>query len=190
MVDDAHVLPPAAAADLTAKLEALQKDTHRQLVVATVKDLQGRDIADYGYRLGRSWGVGLRDVDNGAVLIVAPTEHQVRIEVGRGLEPVLTDAWSSETIRTTITPRFKAGDLPGGILAGVDAIGAQLRAAPEEAQARLDAAAKGFDQQHQRRRSSGGGGGVPIGLIFWGVVLLFVVLPAFGRRRWGGRRWS
>ncbi|PAV68498.1 hypothetical protein WR25_06197 [Diploscapter pachys] len=144
VVDAANVLPPETKAALTQKLEALQKDTKRQLVVATIPDLQGDTIEDYGYKLGRSWGVGLRDVNNGAILIVAPNQ------------------------RKDVIPRFKAGDMPGGITAGVDALDKQLRASPEEQQARLDAAAKQFDQIHQRsaeRRS--GGGGVPFGLIIW-----------------------
>ena len=114
VVDAAHVLPPATQAELTAKLEALQKDTHRQLVVATVPDLQGYPVEDYGYKLGRAWGVGLRDVNNGAILLVAPTERKVRVEVGYGLEPVVTDALSSVIINQDILPRFKAGALPGG----------------------------------------------------------------------------
>ena len=188
VVDAAEVLPPAAEADLSAKLEALQRDTKRQLVVATVPDLQGYDIAEYGYKLGRSWGVGLRDVNNGAILLVAPTERKVRIEVGYGLEPILTDALSSTIIADTVTPKFKAGDLPGGIDAGVDAIARQLRASPDEAKARTDAAATAFDRAH-RRQASGGGGGVPVGIVFVGIVLLFVILPAL-RGGGRGRRWS
>ena len=193
VVDAANVLPPETKAALTQKLEALQKDTKRQLVVATIPDLQGDSIEDYGYKLGRSWGVGLRDVNNGAILIVAPNQRKVRIEVGRGLEPFITDALSSVIINQDVIPRFKAGDMPGGITAGVDALDKQLRASPEEQQARLDAAAKQFDQIHQRsaeRRS--GGGGVPFGLIIWALILLFVLVPLIiGRRRsagpWGRR---
>lgn len=193
VVDAADVLPPEAEAALTQKLEALQKDTKRQLVVATIPDLQGYPIEDYGYKLGRAWGVGLKDVNNGAILLVAPNQRKVRVEVGRGMEPILTDALSSVIINRDIVPRFKAGDYPGGIDAGVDALAAQMRASPEEQQARLDAATKQFDQIHQRsteRRS--GGGGAPFGLIIWAVILLFVLVPLIiGRRRsrgpWGRR---
>ncbi len=190
VVDAANVLPPAAKAELETKLEALQRDTHRQLVVATVPDLQGYPIEDYGYRLLRAWAVGLKDVNNGAILIVAPNERKVRVEVGYGLEPILTDALSSVTINEQILPRFKAGDLPGGVVAGADTLVAQLRAAPEEAQARADAAAAAFDKAHRGSGQSTGGGGVPVALIFWGAVFLFFILPALtrGRRkgRWGG----
>lgn len=180
VVDAANVLPPAVKADLTQKLAALQRDTKRQLVVATIPDLQGYPIEDYGYRLGRAWGVGLRDVNNGAILIVAPNDRKVRIEVGTGLEPYLTDALSSVIVNTDVLPRFKAGDLPGGIVAGVDAIATQLRASPDEAKARTDAAIAAFDKAHRAKRS----GEVPIGLVFWGMVLLFVLLSLLRR---GGR---
>jgi uncharacterized protein len=97
VVDAANKIDPATKAQLEQKLESLQKDTGRQLVVATIPDLQGYPIEDYGYRLGRAWGVGLKDADNGAILFVAPNEGKgqrgPRLEVGRGLEPILTDAW-------------------------------------------------------------------------------------------------
>ncbi len=186
VVDGANVLPADVEAGLTAKLDALQKDSKRQLVVATVPDLQGYPIEEYGYKLGRAWGVGMTDVNNGAILLIAPNERKVRVEVGEGLEPIVTDAFSSVTINQDILPRFKAGDLPGGVVAGTDAIIGQLRASPEEAQARLDAAVKQFDATRQTRRSSGSGGGFPISLIFWGMILLFVLL-SFGRRGKGRR---
>lgn len=198
VVDNANVLPPATEADLTAKLQALQRDTKRQLVVATIADLQGRPLEDYGYRLGRAWGVGLKDVDNGAMLLIAPNEpagqRGPRIEVGVGLEPVLTDALSSVIINTAMMPRLRAGDVPGAMTAGTDRLIEQLRLAPEEAKARTDAAVAEFDRTN-RRAGNRSGGGFPIALIFWGAVLLFVVLPIFagGRGRsgpWGksGRR--
>ncbi len=195
VVDAANVLPPETEAALTAKLEALQKDTRRQLVVATIPDLQGYSNEEYGYKLGRDWGVGLRDVNNGVVLFIAPNapagQRGARIEVGRGLEPILTDALSGVIINTDMLPRLKAGDIPGGVTAGVDAIATQLRASPEEAQARLDAATKQFDHVHRRSASNDSGGGVPFGLVIWGIVLLFVLIPLLrGRKRagpWGKR---
>ncbi|WP_375403558.1 TPM domain-containing protein [uncultured Sphingomonas sp.] len=193
VVDAANVLPPAVEADLTAKLGALQRDTKRQLVVATVANMQGYPIADYGYRLGRAWGVGLADVNNGAILLIAPNEppgqRGPRIEVGYGLEPVLTDALSSVIINERMMPRLKGGDVPGAMTAGVDAIVAQLRASPDEAKARTDAAVAEFDRTHRRRTQQDGGGGVPGSLIFWGVIFAFVVLPMLRGRRGGGRRY-
>src|SRR6201996_2031812 len=95
VVDDAHVLSSQTQADLTAKLAALEQKTGDQVVVVTLPSLQGYEIEDYGYQLGRAWGIGAKGKNNGALFIVAPSEHKVRIEVGYGLEPVLTDALTS-----------------------------------------------------------------------------------------------
>ncbi|HWH17958.1 MAG TPA: TPM domain-containing protein, partial [Allosphingosinicella sp.] len=182
VVDNANLLSPADEAALTGKLEALEQASSRQLVVATVPSLQGYEIEDYGYRLGRAWGIGQSEANNGAILLVAPNERKVRIEVGYGLEPILTDAFSSVIINQTILPRFRQGDYPGGISAGADEIIEQLQAPPEQAERRaLEAAAQ------QQARDSGDGGSV-FPLIFWGMVLLFVILPMMrGGRR--GRRY-
>jgi uncharacterized protein len=138
VVDQANMLDPAQEAELTAKLEGLETRTKRQLVVATLDSLEGYEISDYGYRLGRAWalgqdGNGETEKDNGAILIVAPNERKMRIEVGYGLEPVLTDGLSSTIIRNDITPRFKEGDFVGGINAGVDRIVTQLVLPADEA---------------------------------------------------------
>jgi len=182
VVDAANILPADRAAALTARLEAFQQKTGRQLVVATVPDLQGYPIEDYGYRLLRTWGVGLKDVNNGAILIVAPHERAVRIEVGYGLEPVLTDAFASVIINTQIVPRFKAGDMPGGIEAGTDALIRQLSLPDQEAKAKLDAAVAAFDRTHRRQ----GEQGAPLSLVFWGIVAFFILL-SFLRNHAGGQ---
>lgn len=194
MVDEANVLPPAVEAELTAKLSALQRDTKRQLVVATIADLQGFELADYGYRLGRAWGAGLGDVDNGAILFIAPNnppgQRGPRLEVGTGLEPILTDAFASIVINRDMMPRLTSGDVPGAMVAGTDAVLTQLRASPEEAQARLNAAVKEFDRTHRSQAGNEqGNGGIPFSLIFWGLILLFVVLPMLRRGGGGGRRY-
>lgn len=188
VVDEAKVLPPAQAAAITAKLDTLQKTTGRQLVVATVASLQGRTIEDYGYQLGRAWGVGLKGLDNGAILLVAPNDRKVRVEVGYGLTPVLTDLYSTLLVQNKILPAFKAGDLPGGITAGVDDLVTQLSLPDPEAKARLDAAVA----EHDRAQDEGG---FPIGLIFWGLVAGFVILAMLrsggggGGGGGGGRRY-
>ncbi|WP_010218513.1 TPM domain-containing protein [Sphingomonas sp. PAMC 26621] len=188
VVDAANVLPPATEADLNAKLEALQKDTKRQLVVATIPNLEGRELEEYGVGLGRAWGVGLKDANNGAILFIAPNEPKghrgPRIEVGYGLEPFLTDAFIGRVIREQMIPKLsQSGDIPGAMEAGTDALIKQLRASPEEAKAETDAAAAAFDKTHQRARN---GGGFPIGLVFWGLVIGFVLLTAMRRRGGGG----
>ncbi|WP_310225928.1 TPM domain-containing protein [Sphingobium xenophagum] len=180
VVDAANLLDPAQEQALSEKLIAQKQASGRSLVVATIPDLQGYDIADYGYRLGRSWGIGDKD-SNGALLIVAPNDRKVRIEVGYGLEGTLTDALSSQIIRNAITPRFKAGDMPGGILAGVDQITALLALPPEEAQARAAAA------EAEARKANSGGGAI---LGFWAVMffVFFILLPLLSRAG-GGKRY-
>lgn len=140
VVDAANIMPADVEARLTQKLEALEKNSGRQLVVATVADLQGYEISDYGYRLGRAWGLGDKQRNDGAILIVAPTQRKVRIEVGYGIEGILTDGLSFLIIEKTIIPRFKAGDVPGGIEAGADALIRQLTLPESEARAQAKAA--------------------------------------------------
>ena len=141
VVDQAGLLDVATEQALTEKLEALEAKSSDQLVVVTVRSLQDQEIEDYGYQLGRAWGIGQKEGDNGALLIVAPNERRVRIEVGYGLEPILTDAFSSMVIRDEILPAFSEGDYQAGVVRGVDALIAQLELDPAEAQARAAAAA-------------------------------------------------
>jgi uncharacterized protein len=180
VVDTADLLPQTDEDALTAKLAALEQATGRQVVVATVPDLQGYPVEDYGYKLGRAWGIGQKGANNGAILLVAKQEHKIRIEVGYGLEPILTDAYSGEIIRDKITPAFKDGNFVGGINAGVDAIAEQLQAPPEAQEQRAQQAAA---QQTKRHHQSGSF--VP--LIFWAIILLFVIIPAVRGRRYGRR---
>lgn len=119
IVDNAGLLDDATEAQLTSDLAALEQKSTDQIVVVTLPSLQGYDIDDYGYQLGRHWGIGQKGKDNGALLIVAPNERKVRIEVGRGLEQHLTDAMSKLIIENAILSRFRRGDFQGGILAGV-----------------------------------------------------------------------
>ena len=190
VVDNADLLSSEEEAALTAKLEALETQSQRQLVVATIPDLQGYDISDYGYQLGRAWGLGDAQRNDGALLLVAPNDRKVRIEVGYGLEGYLTDALSALIIQNQILPRFRDGDFPGGIEAGTDAIIAQLQLPPEEA-------AKIAAEASKARESDGG---FPIGVMIWlAFMFFFFVLPLLagrGRRRkyrskgegpWGSR---
>jgi uncharacterized protein len=189
VVDAANVIPPDAEAALTAKLDALQKDTHRQLIVATIPDLQGYPLEDYGYKLGRAWGVGLKDVNNGIILFIAPNEpagHRgPRIEVGNGLEPIVTDALASVIINDRMIPLLKAGQVPEAMTAGTDALIEQLRASPDEAKARTDAAIADFDSKQKRKSSSGG---FPVGFIIWAMIITFVILSSL-RGRGRGRKY-
>ena len=137
VVDQANVIPADVEAQLTARLAALEARSSDQLVVATVTSLQGYEIEEYGYRLGRTWQIGQGErLNNGVILLVAPNERKVRIEVGYGLEGVLTDMFTGQVVRNNIVPAFKAGDMVGGIVAGVAGIEELLVADPAELQAR------------------------------------------------------
>src|SRR5262245_4412228 len=120
VVDDAGVLDAPTRAALTEKLAALEAKTTDQLVVATVRSLQGTSIEDYGNRLFRNWRLGQQGKNNGVLLVVAPNERKVRIEVGYGLEGTLTDAVTRLIIENGIIPRFRANDFSGGISRGID----------------------------------------------------------------------
>jgi uncharacterized protein len=189
VVDDAGILSAATRGQLADLLAATEQKTGDQVVVVTLKSLQGYEIDDYGYQLGRAWGIGQKGKNNGALLIVAPNEHRVRIEVGYGLEGDLTDAQSRVIIERLITPAFKKGDFDGGVMAGTRAIvgvlGGDPNALPQDATAGAPAQDDHF--------------GIPI---FWIILLLFFI---FGRgafwpllfmssgRGWGGgggSRWG
>lgn len=139
VVDQAELLSPDAEARLTLQLEALEQQTGDQLVIVTLSSLQDREIEEYGYQLGRAWGIGKSTNDSGALLLIAPGERKVRIEVGYGLEPVLTDAMSSSIIHDRILPPFRTGDFERGIFDGTDAIVEQLLLDPAEAAQRAAA---------------------------------------------------
>ena len=126
VTDAAHVLSPEQISNLTVKLEQLERTTKHQLVVATVPSLGGRDVADFAKDLGNRWAIGRKEYNDGVVLLVAPHERKVRIAVGYGLEKVLTHEVCQQIIDTLMLPRFRKGDLPGGIEAGTDALIARL----------------------------------------------------------------
>jgi uncharacterized protein len=123
IVDEAGLLREADRQDLMRALEAIEQKSSDQVVVYVARSLQGYPIEDFGYQLGRNWQIGQKDTNNGVILIVAPTDRKVRIEVGRGLEPQLTDAMSKLIIQNAILPAFRRGDFPAGIKAGVRDIG-------------------------------------------------------------------
>jgi len=118
VVDAAGVLGEQTEQQLTARLQAHEEKTRNQVVVVTVPDLQGYEVSDYGYRLGRHWGIGQKGEDNGALLLIAPNERKLRIEVGYGLEGTLTDALSSDIIRNTVVPHLRDGDFDAAARAG------------------------------------------------------------------------
>ncbi len=180
VVDDAHMLSPQVQADLTQKLAALDASNSRQLIVVTLPSLQGYDIADYGYQLGRAWGVGQKATNNGALFIIAPNERKVRIEAGYGVEGVLTDAMTSVILQRAVLPRFKAGDMPGGVVAGTQALIEQLSLDPSVAEQKAAEAAS-------QRQTSSGRGGSPFGLIVVVLIVVFVLRSVMSGGGRGGR---
>ena len=119
VTDLAGVLDAAGRNEIVSRARHVEEATGAEIAVATVKSLDGMTIEDYASRLFRQWGVGKKGKDNGVLLLVAPIERKVRIEVGYGLEPVLPDGLAGEIVRTDILPAFKNGDYPLGILAGL-----------------------------------------------------------------------
>ena len=122
VVDGANIIPQDARAALETKLKDLEDKSGIQLVVATLASLQGYEIEPFANGLFRAWKLGEAKANNGVLLLVAPNEKRVRIEVGYGLEGTLTDALSKVIIANAMAPRFKANDFAGGITRGVDDI--------------------------------------------------------------------
>jgi uncharacterized protein len=129
--DFASVLDESDESYLETFLETLERDTTAEVVVATVASLEGMTVEEYANRLFAEWGIGQARQDNGVLLLVAPGERAVRIEVGYGLEPILPDGLAGEIIRTEILPEFRAGNLPRGIGRGLNRISQIARRDPE-----------------------------------------------------------
>ena len=197
VVDEAGILPPPAVETLTAQLAAHEKRTGEQVVVAVVKSLQGQAIEDYGYQLGRAWGIGQKDKNTGVILLVAPNERKVRIEVGYGLEGDLTDAVSATIIDQVILTHFRQGDMAGGVVAGAGqilrALGDDIPVTPPPPRHR---------QPKQDDEGHGSIGSILFtflifGLFFWlarrrgggGMFLPFLIASSFGGGR-GGSSWG
>jgi uncharacterized membrane protein YgcG len=141
VVDQADILSPAVRTDVAAQSKELEEKSGIQLVVATVPSLQGSDIETFANQLFRAWELGQAQKNNGVLLLVAPNERKVRIEVGYGLEGTLTDALASTIISGAIVPHFKRGDFSGGVEGGVHGIVAVLRTDPSQWQAQALVAA-------------------------------------------------
>lgn len=177
VVDAANIIDEATEAQLTQQLDEFEERNQRQFVIATVPDLQGFDIADYGYRLGREWGIGDSERDDGVLLIVAPHERLMRIEVGYGLEGTLPDGLAFEYIEE-MKDYFREGEFSAGIAHGAQRIITQLELPPEEAAL--------VAQQATQERA--GEGGFPVGALIWlALIFFFFVLPMLGGR--GKRRY-
>ncbi|MHA0333683.1 TPM domain-containing protein [Sphingomonas aquatilis] len=138
VVDGADVIPAAQEKALNDQIVTWVGSSGHQLAVVTVPDLGGLGIKSYGYQLGRKWGLGDAQRKDGVILLLAPSARKVRIEVGYGLEPVLTDAATGKIVSATIVPRLRAGDVPGALSAGADAIMSIASAEPVAAMTAVD----------------------------------------------------
>jgi uncharacterized protein len=177
VVDETGILPPQAVATLTAQLAGHEQRTGQQVVVAVVKSLQGQPIEDYGYQLGRAWGIGQKGKNTGAILLVAPNERKVRIEVGYGLEGDLTDAVSSTIIDQVILTHFRQGDMAGGIQAGAVQI---LRALGDDLPVGAPAPMPAHAARQERENGHGSIGAILLTFLIFGLFLWLA------RRRGGG----
>ena len=179
--DGANVIGPVDEQLLDAKLRAYNERTGRSLIVATVPSLQEDTVENFAVRLYQAWGIGGAETDAGVLMLVAPTEHEARIEVGYGLHQYVTDILSGRIMREQMIPRFKENDYAGGINAGIEALITQLDLDPADAKAINEAAAAAARNRDE-------GGGFPIGTIIWlGFLFIFFILPMLGRVR--GKRY-
>lgn len=129
IMDQAGILAPATEAHLADVSGELERRTTDQLVVVTVPDLHGRDVAEMGLAYSRAWGIGQRGKDNGVLILVAPNEHRVRIEVGCGLEAILPDERAAQIINEQMIPAYRQSNFDQGTERGAEAIAAALTAA-------------------------------------------------------------
>jgi uncharacterized protein len=162
------LLDASTEARLTQMLAAHEQAVGEQVVV-TVPDIQGRSIEEFGVELDRRWGIGQKGKDNGALLIVARDERQIRIEVGYGLEERLTDAQSSLIINNIIMPAFKQGDFARGINEGAAAMISVLGGKPLQGAQGLIADSQYADEP------------LPILLFFLLVIILTLIRRGHGR---------
>ncbi|MET0377464.1 MAG: TPM domain-containing protein [Spongiibacteraceae bacterium] len=166
VVDAANLLDANIEQQLSTQLAQFEQDSSIQLVVVTLPDLQGYPVEDYGYQLGRHWGIGEKGKNNGVLLIVAPQDRALRIEVGYGLEGTLTDALSSNIINAIIVPNFKRGAFADGIVQGAQAIQAALTGEYQPKPVRA--------KKSQRP---------PLGVfLFFGLIVLLMMFGGGGRR--------
>jgi uncharacterized membrane protein YgcG len=174
VVDQAGLLSPQLESQLDSLLVQHELATSDQVVVVTLKSLQGIEIADYGYQLGRYWGIGQQEKDNGVMLIVAPNEHKVRIEVGYGLEGTLSDAICNDIIQSVILPAFRQGEYGDGIRSGTIAMLQALGGSYE------------FGKPEAYSRWGNEDDAIPSALHISGDILYSVILPALHRGDYGG----
>jgi uncharacterized protein len=176
VVDDAGLLTYPEEVAITADVKALEDKSSDQVVVVTLPSLQGYTIEDFGHQLGRHWGIGTEKLDNGVILIVAPNERKVRIEVGRGLEGILTDALSKLIIENAMLPRLREGDFAQGIKDGVRDVILVLTGDAAEVEQRAKA-------RHDADKIAVNW----LMVIFWTLIILWIAYSIWSSARYASR---
>ena len=164
VVDNAEILKAETKRNLAARLKAHEQETSEQIAVLTVPSLEGESIESYAEQVFNTWKLGQKGKDNGVLVLVAPSERRMRIEVGYGLEGTLTDVAASRIVRNVMTPRFKEGNFDAGIEQGVAAVIGQLTGgaapaadAPPVAERKSDSFFEGPDLPSRPRCASSRG---------------------------------
>jgi uncharacterized protein len=178
--DGANIISDGEEQLLDARLRDYNRTTGRAIIVATVPSLDGEEVEPYARKLAEHWEIGGKESENGLLLLVAPNERQMWISTARGLQERMTDIMAGRIYRDVIVPRFKAGDMSGGIVAGVDAIVAQLDMDPAQA--------KAIEEAEAARQANMAKEAAPVlaGVVFW-IVMIIVFAVVFGRRARGRR---
>lgn len=127
VMDTADMLEPETEAWLRDYLAELERTDSTQVAVLTIPSLEGESLEEYSVRVAQEWGLGRADFDNGALVLLSRDDRAVRIEVGYGLEGELTDLLAGRIVDTEMIPHFAAGDIDGGVMAGVTAIAEAVR---------------------------------------------------------------
>jgi uncharacterized protein len=170
-VNDYANLMPGRVQSMEQRLAQFENDTGHQITVLTIPTLGGEDIEGFSIRVAESWKIGKKGSDNGAILVIAQNDRKLRIEVGYGLEGVLPDAIASRIINEVIVPRFRDGDFPGGIEAGVDAIMKVTKGEPLP--------------EAQRRKPPSGSSRFPFALLFPFLLFGFWIVSQLTSQRRG-----
>ena len=178
--DGANIITPGEEQLLNARLGDYNRTTGRALIVATVPSLDGQEIEPYAQQLAERWDIGGKETENGLLFLVAPNERRMRIHTARGLQERMTDIMSGRIIRDVVTPKFKAGDLSGGIVDGTEAIIAQLDMDPAQV--------KAIEEAERARLANSAKNAAPAlaGVGFW-IVMIVMFAFVFGRRARGRR---
>ncbi len=169
--DLAGVLTPEQRETLEQKLVQYDDTTSTQIAIVTVPSLQGYDVADYAVRLGEKWGVGRASKDNGILLLVAPQEKRVTIQIGYGLEGAIPDVTAGNIIQNEIRPHFQSNNYYQGINAATTAL---MKAAAGEYEA-------------EPRAAEDGDGSLPSGFVVILIIILIIFFIRKNRNKGGGK---